>query len=262
MVGADLANVARHRVGAARLVARHADRAARAGRRLRSRSRCSPSSTARTSVRCRCSSAATGSARPTPRSGASAGSSTSPSRPPSAWRSRSSTPRTCWPSTRSPSSRPRLRSGPSGAPCRCRASGRRSPAGRSARVLADIGEGLRFLWRHDGVRSNTVIGMLQSVAGAGFMALCGAVGRPAARHRDVGLAFGLVFSVWGVGGILASALTPWLLRRFTAARLTLLWHPAVGRGRRAASPCRRTGWPRPCSWSCGAWPTRSSSSTR
>jgi MFS family permease len=43
-----------------------------------------------------------------------------------------------------------------------------------------------------------------------------------------GWRFGLVFSVWGLGGILASALTPWLLRRASPARLTLVAIPLSG----------------------------------
>jgi len=38
-------------------------------------------------------------------------------------------------------------------------------------VLADIGEGLTYLWRHEGVRTMTLIGALQCVCGGGFMAL-------------------------------------------------------------------------------------------
>lgn len=40
-----------------------------------------------------------------------------------------------------------------------------------------------------------------------------------------GWRFGLVFSVWGLGGIAASAVTPWMLRRASPARLTLLAIP-------------------------------------
>jgi MFS family permease len=45
------------------------------------------------------------------------------------------------------------------------------------------------------------------------------------RIGTSGWRFGLVFSAWGVGGILAAWLTPRLLRRLTAARLTLMWIP-------------------------------------
>ncbi len=88
-------------------------------------------------------------------------------------------------------------------------------------VLADIREGLDFLVRHPGVRTMTIVGTLQCLTGGGFVALdvvwCDQV-------LDIGTSgwrFGLVFSAWGVGGILASAALPRVLRRTTAARVTL-----------------------------------------
>ena len=101
----------------------------------------------------------------------------------------------------------------------------RSAAKGFASVRADIREGVRFLWQHHGVRSNSVIGALQSVAGAGFMALAVPWCDRVLRIGTSGWRFGLVFSAWGVGGIIAAWLTPRLLRRFTAARLTLGWMP-------------------------------------
>ena len=101
----------------------------------------------------------------------------------------------------------------------------RSAARGFASVRADIREGVRFLWRHPGVRSNTVIGSLQSVAGAGFMALAVPWCDRVLRVGTSGWRFGLVFSAWGVGGILAAWLTPRMLRRFTTAGLTLGWIP-------------------------------------
>jgi len=92
-------------------------------------------------------------------------------------------------------------------------------------VLADIREGLGFLWRHPGVRSMTAVGTLQSVAGAGWVGLWVPWADRVLHIGTSGWRFGLVFSVWGLGGILASALTPRLLRRTSAARLTLLWIP-------------------------------------
>ena len=92
-------------------------------------------------------------------------------------------------------------------------------------VLADIREGVGFLWGHHGVRSMTVVGTLQSVAGAGWVALWVPWADRVLHIGTSGWRFGLVFSVWGLGGIIASALTPRMLRRFSAARLTLLWIP-------------------------------------
>ncbi|MEO7060827.1 MAG: MFS transporter [Lapillicoccus sp.] len=96
---------------------------------------------------------------------------------------------------------------------------------RAGDVRRDVAEGLRFLGGHVGVRTLTVIGTLQSMAGAGFMALF----VPWA-DRDLGIGtsgwrFGLLYSVWGLGGIAAAALSPRLLRRLGAARLTLVAMP-------------------------------------
>jgi MFS family permease len=106
-----------------------------------------------------------------------------------------------------------------------RAAGARRPLGS---VLDDIREGLGFLWHHPGVRSMTAVGTLQSIAGAGWVALWVPWADRVLHIGTSGWRFGLVFSVWGLGGILASALTPRLLRRTSAARLTLLWIPVSG----------------------------------
>ena len=92
---------------------------------------------------------------------------------------------------------------------------------RPAVVLRDVREGVRFLWRHDGVRTNTVIGALQSIAGAGFVALFVPWADQVLGIGTSGWRFGVVFAVWGVGGVLASALVPPLLRRLPVARVTL-----------------------------------------
>lgn len=88
-------------------------------------------------------------------------------------------------------------------------------------LLADVAEGVRFLWRHPGVRSMTLIGMLQSIGGAGFMALVVVWCDRVLGIGTSGWRFGLLFSVWGIGGILASVVMPRLLRRTTPAALTL-----------------------------------------
>ncbi len=98
-------------------------------------------------------------------------------------------------------------------------------------LLAEVVVGLRFLWGHVGVRSQTVIGFLLSLSGAGFMALSVPY---ADRLLDVGTSgwrFGLVFAAWGIGGMVVAVLTPRLLRVVTPNRLALLWLPvAAGSG--------------------------------
>jgi MFS family permease len=117
---------------------------------------------------------------------------------------------------------------------------------RLQQVGADIREGVLFLWRHDGVRSNTIIGTLQSAAGGGFIALWVPWADRVLHIGTSGWRFGLLFSVWGIGGILASALTPRLLRRFSAARLTLLWIPVSGAG--GLLVASSTHWLLACIW--------------
>jgi MFS family permease len=92
-------------------------------------------------------------------------------------------------------------------------------------VVDEVGVGLRFLVGHAGVRSQTVIGFLMSLSGAGFMALSVPF---ADRILDVGTSgwrFGLLFATWGVGGVLAALLTPRLHRRIPTTRATLLALP-------------------------------------
>jgi MFS family permease len=99
------------------------------------------------------------------------------------------------------------------------------PPFRPRIIVGEVVEGLRWLWRHDGVRGNTVIGTLQSAAGAGFMALFVPWADRLLHIGASGWRFGVVFSVWGIGGILAAVVTPWLLRRMPTLRLVLLSIP-------------------------------------
>lgn len=95
-------------------------------------------------------------------------------------------------------------------------------------LLAEVAEGLRFLWRHVGVRSQTIIGFLLSFSGAGFMSLSVPYADQLLGVGTSGWRFGLVFAAWGVGGMLVAALTPRLLRVFSPNRLALLWLPVAG----------------------------------
>jgi MFS family permease len=113
---------------------------------------------------------------------------------------------------------------------RSRLSGSRDgrPPLRPRVLAAEVGEGLRFLWGHVGVRSQTIIGFLLSFSGAGFMALSVPYADRLLGVGTSGWRFGLVFAAWGVGGMLVAALTPRLLRVFSPNRLALLWLPVAG----------------------------------
>jgi MFS family permease len=104
----------------------------------------------------------------------------------------------------------------------------RETAGRLDRsaLVADVREGLRFLWDHATVRAMTVVGAAQSISGGAF------VGQMVVwADRDLGIRegdweLGVVFSAWGIGVLVASLVVPRLARRVGAARLTLLFLPA------------------------------------
>lgn len=125
-------------------------------------------------------------------------------------------------------------------------------------VVGEVREGLGWLWRHAGVRGQTIVGTLQSLAGAGFMALSVPFADRLLGVGTSGWRFGLLLSVWGIGGMIAAGITRWLPRRMTTLRVTLL---AIRCRPRPGSPssCSPAGGWRRCSWSSGASPTSSSS---
>ena len=88
-------------------------------------------------------------------------------------------------------------------------------------VFRDIGEGLAYLGHHAGVRTMTIIGFLQCVGGGGFVALMVVWIDRRLGVGTEGLRFGLVYGSWAVGGLVASLALPWLLRRYSAARIAL-----------------------------------------
>jgi MFS family permease len=88
-------------------------------------------------------------------------------------------------------------------------------------VFADIAEGMRFLVRHAGVRTMTIVGSLQSFAGGGFVALMVVWCDRVLHVGTEGLRFGIVFGTWGIGGLLAAVALPRLLTRYSPAAITL-----------------------------------------
>ena len=96
----------------------------------------------------------------------------------------------------------------------------------SIRVLfSDIGDGLRYLVAHDGVRTMTIVGSVQSTAGYGFVALMVIWCDRVLGIGTSGLRFGVVYSSWSLGGLVAVVALPRLLRSTTAARIALLALP-------------------------------------
>lgn len=92
-------------------------------------------------------------------------------------------------------------------------------------VGADIGEGLRYLWGHPGVRTMTIVGFTQCLSGGAFVALMVVWADRQLGVGTEGLRFGLVYGAWAVGGLVASTSLPRLLRGTTPARVTLVALP-------------------------------------
>lgn len=92
-------------------------------------------------------------------------------------------------------------------------------------LLSDIREGLAFLVRHPGVRTMTIVGTLQCVAGGGFVALMVVWIDRRLEVGTEGLRFGLVYGAWAVGGLLAAGALPRLLRRSSPERIALVALP-------------------------------------
>ncbi|MER7250100.1 MFS transporter [Kribbella sp. NPDC000426] len=88
-------------------------------------------------------------------------------------------------------------------------------------VLTDIADGLRYLVRHAGVRTMTIVGSVQSFAGGGFMALIVVWCDRVLHIGTSGLRFGLVWGTWGIGGLIAALSLPRLLKRMPPAAITL-----------------------------------------
>ncbi len=88
-------------------------------------------------------------------------------------------------------------------------------------VLADIRVGLKFLVNHRGVRTMTLVGFVQCLSGGGFVALMVVWFDRVLHIGTSGWRFGVVWSGWSAGALVASAALPNLLDRVTPARITL-----------------------------------------
>lgn len=96
----------------------------------------------------------------------------------------------------------------------------RQPTQVAARgLVGEIKEGLVFLWRHAGIRTMTLVGMIQSVSGGGFVALMVVWADQQLGIGTDGLRFGLVYAAWAVGALIASLGLPRLLVGHSAAQI-------------------------------------------
>jgi MFS family permease len=98
--------------------------------------------------------------------------------------------------------------------------------GPSPGLLRDIREGVVFLSQQPIVRTQTIVGCLQSMTGGAFMGqfvpwLDQTLGvRPTNDAR-----LGVLYGVWGAGGIVAALIFPRLARRMGEPRVTLWFLP-------------------------------------
>jgi MFS family permease len=90
----------------------------------------------------------------------------------------------------------------------------------------DVADGVRFLLRHVQVRTMTILGACQSIAGGAFVGQMVVWADRSFSIREGDFRLGLLYAAWGVGALASAILTPRLSRHFGAARLTLLGFPA------------------------------------
>ena len=103
----------------------------------------------------------------------------------------------------------------------------RQPAGPGLTGLRrDVADGVRFLLRHFQVRTMTILGACQSIAGGAFVGQMVVWADRSFSIREGDFRLGLLYAAWGVGALASAILTPRLARHFGAARLTLLGFPA------------------------------------
>ena len=105
----------------------------------------------------------------------------------------------------------------------------------------DIREGLDYLVRHAGVRTMTIVGFAQCLAGGAFVALMVVWIDQRLGVGTDGLRFGLVYGSWAVGGLAAAVLLPPILRRTTPGRVTLAALP-VSAALGIVVPLAETWW--------------------
>ncbi len=103
----------------------------------------------------------------------------------------------------------------------------RAPARLGARALAsEVREGLRFLFGHAKVRTMTLVGACQSLAGGAFVGQMVVWADRSLGVRSGDIRLGVLFGAWGLGALAASVLMAKLIRERGAPRVTLLALPA------------------------------------
>ncbi|MCW2793584.1 MAG: major facilitator superfamily 1 [Nocardioides sp.] len=94
-------------------------------------------------------------------------------------------------------------------------------------VFRDIGEGLRYLVHHGGVRTMTMIGFVQCLSLGGYMALSVVWIDRVLGLGTEGWRFGVTYAAWALGGLAASLALPRVVGLVTPARITLVSLPVA-----------------------------------
>ena len=89
------------------------------------------------------------------------------------------------------------------------------------RLVADVREGLRFLWGHRLVRALTLLGFGISFTGGAVTGLTVVYGAQALDLPETGVRIGLLFSAAALGSLASSVLLPRLNRRYATGSITL-----------------------------------------
>lgn len=90
------------------------------------------------------------------------------------------------------------------------------------RILADIREGLVFLWQHRLIRTLTLVGFGNSFSAGAVLGLLVVYGVQALGLATGDARVGLLYTATAVGGLGASLLLPLLTRRLSVGRITLI----------------------------------------
>lgn len=96
-----------------------------------------------------------------------------------------------------------------------------SDPGRAPALVAEVREGLAYLWRQPLIRTLTLLGFGNGLTAGGVMALLVVFAVRGLGMADDDGRIGLLMSAGAAGGLLASLLLPRLVTRLGAARLSL-----------------------------------------
>jgi len=89
------------------------------------------------------------------------------------------------------------------------------------RTLVDIREGLDYLWHQPLVRALTLLGVGVSLTGGGVSGLLIVYAVRGLELPTTDARIGVLFTAGAIGGLAATLLLPWLIRRIPVGRITL-----------------------------------------